>query len=804
MKGIILLLMLAAFLYSNVHAETYTIKGTVKDGSTGEPLPFANIIILETNLGTATDEQGKFILRLDNGSYKLRCSYVGYETVIYSISISSDIQITITMNSIDMLLQNVTVYANQQGESEQKEVSALSLQSEKLGEVTSLIPDVLRSVQMLPGVVVNNEFSSKFNVRGGSPDENLVLINGTQVYEPYHVKEAPNASIGIFNVDMIKKMDLITGGFSARYGDRLSSVVNIEYREGDRNNYKGQASLSITDLTGLAEGPLGKNGSFIIGVRQSYFQFVLNMLNIEESIHPSFYDVQGVLAYNLAANHKLTFKFIHAGDNFSSDPEQNFHGPYRNYYDYNGTNGWLTRNWNDSASSRAKYYSTMLALQSTNIISSSALLKSEISFYDQLENEHAGKINYYRDDFNADNNNSFYQNINYDLYNNDLNIRTLEINSSYDLQLNSLYWLKTGLSYQRIFFNNNYINATTISELTNRIDYPDTSYSFRYDNQSDNNIDSINTQSYKAAGYIENIFQLGDKIILNIGGRFDYFDLNKDLTWSPRINFSYKITPSLTLRGAWGHYYQSPVYQQIAYSTASDTNTQSERAIHYVLGLEYNIISDPKDQKFLKLKIEGYHKTYDNLISSTISSSGYIYYSRRNDAIGRSSGMDFYFMYSTHTFSGWISYSLLKAEQKILDDNYGYFPRNTDQRHTIAVYADVDLGKSWKLSTRLAYGSGFAYTASIAVFNYSSRIWEWESGDPNSSHFPSYKRVDLRLSKNFELFGLSSSAFLDVSNIFNYKNIQAYQYTFSSNGQPLIKEVKLWPILPTFGIAVKF
>ncbi len=804
MKGIILLLMLAAFLYSNVHAETYTIKGTVKDGSTGEPLPFANIIILETNLGTATDEQGKFILRLDNGSYKLRCSYVGYETVIYSISISSDIQITITMNSIDMLLQNVTVYANQQGESEQKEVSALSLQSEKLGEVTSLIPDVLRSVQMLPGVAVNNEFSSKFNVRGGSPDENLVLINGTQVYEPYHVKEAPNASIGIFNVDMIKKMDLITGGFSARYGDRLSSVVNIEYREGDRNNYKGQASLSITDLTGLAEGPLGKNGSFIIGVRQSYFQFVLNMLNIEESIHPSFYDVQGVLAYNLAANHKLTFKFIHAGDNFSSDPEQNFHGPYRNYYDYNGTNGWLTRNWNDSASSRAKYYSTMLALQSTNIISSSALLKSEISFYDQLENEHAGKINYYRDDFNADNNNSFYQNINYDLYNNDLNIRTLEINSSYDLQLNSLYWLKTGLSYQRIFFNNNYINATTISELTNRIDYPDTSYSFRYDNQSDNNIDSINTQSYKAAGYIENIFQLGDKIILNIGGRFDYFDLNKDLTWSPRINFSYKITPSLTLRGAWGHYYQSPVYQQIAYSTASDTNTQSERAIHYVLGLEYNIISDPKDQKFLKLKIEGYHKTYDNLISSTISSSGYIYYSRRNDAIGRSSGMDFYFMYSTHTFSGWISYSLLKAEQKILDDNYGYFPRNTDQRHTIAVYADVDLGKSWKLSTRLAYGSGFAYTASIAVFNYSSRIWEWESGDPNSSHFPSYKRVDLRLSKNFELFGLSSSAFLDVSNIFNYKNIQAYQYTFSSNGQPLIKEVKLWPILPTFGIAVKF
>jgi outer membrane receptor protein involved in Fe transport len=804
MKSAILAVMLFIFQVSNIYSETYTVNGVVKDGSTGEPLAFANIVILETSHGTAADQHGKFTLNFNKGNYKLRCSYVGYKTVISPISINSDIQITITMNSIDMLLQNVTVYATRQGEIEQKEVSALSLQSEKLGEVTSLIPDVLRSVQMLPGVAVNNEFSSKFNVRGGSPDENLVLINGTQVYEPYHVKEAPNASIGIFNTDMIRKMDLITGGFSARYGDRVSSVVNIEYREGDRNNFKGQASLSMTDLTGLAEGPLGKNGSFIIGIRQSYFQFVLNMLNVEESIHPSFYDVQGVLAYNLAANHKLTFKFIHAGDNFYSDPEQNLHGPYKNYINYNGTIGWLTRNWNDSASSRAKYYSTMLALQSTNIISSNALLKSEISFYDQKENEHAGKINYYRDNFNADNNNSFYQNINYDLYNNDLNIRTLEINSSYDLQLNSLYWLKTGLSYQRIFYNNNYINATTISEITDRINYPDTTYNFRYDNQSDNNIDSINTQSYKAAGYIENIFQLGDKIILNIGGRFDYFDLNKDLTWSPRINFSYNITPSLILRGAWGHYYQSPVYQQIAYSTASDTNTQSERAIHYILGLEYNIISDPEEHKFLKLKIEGYHKTYDNLISSTVSSSGYIYYSRKNDAVGRTSGIDLYFMYSAGIFSGWISYSLLKAEQKILDDPYGYFPRNTDQRHTIAVYADIDLGKNWKLGSRFVYGSGFAYTPSTAAFNYSSGIWEWKTGDPNSAHFPSYKRADIRLSKNFELFNFVSSAFLDISNLFNFKNIQAYQYTFSSNGQPVIKEVKLWPVLPTFGIAVKF
>ncbi|MEJ2614571.1 MAG: TonB-dependent receptor, partial [Ignavibacteriaceae bacterium] len=548
------------------------------------------------------------------------------------------------------------------------------------------------------------------------------------------------------------------------YGDRMSSVVNIEYREGNRNNFEGEAGLSLTDLSGLAEGPLGNNGSFILGFRQSYFQYVIKMLNVEESIHPSFYDFQGVLAYNLAAQNKLTFKFIHAGDNFYSDPEQNYHGPNRSSASFQNVDGILTRNWNDSASTDAKYYSTMLAFQSTNIISSNALLKSEISFYDQIENEHAGKINFYRDDFNGGDINSFYQYTKNYLYSTKLNIRTLEINSSYDLQLNPAYWFRAGLSYQKISYDNYYVNSTTVSEWTDRHKYPDTSFYTNSENELDNNIDSINTQSYKAAGYVENILLLGDKLILNLGGRFDYFDLNKDLTWSPRINFSYKILPALTLRGAWGYYYQSPIYQQIAYSAASDTNTQSELAIHYILGFEYNI----------------------------------------NDAVGRTSGADFYLMYSAGWFSGWISYSLLNAEQKILNDSYGYFPRNTDQRNTLAVYADISPGKGWKFSTRIAYGSGFAYTPSIAVYNSSSRIWKWKTGDPNSAHMPAYKRVDLRFSKNLELFGLSSSVFLDISNVFNYKNIQAYQYTFSSNGKPLIKEVKLWPILPTFGLSVKF
>ena len=215
----------------------------------------------ETTRGTVTDDSGRFDINVAPGDYRLQCSYVGYRTAIVALGVHADTGIVVALSPLDVLLQDVTVYANYgNDETSQKEVSALSLQSETIKNITGLMPDVLRSVQMLPGVSSDNELSAKFNVHGGDENENLVLIDGTEVYDPYHVKEAPDVSIGIFDVDMIKKMDLITGGFSARYGDKMSSVVDIEYREGSRDRVRGQVSASMTDFDALLEGPVGAMG----------------------------------------------------------------------------------------------------------------------------------------------------------------------------------------------------------------------------------------------------------------------------------------------------------------------------------------------------------------------------------------------------------------------------------------------------------------------------------------------------------------------------------------------------------------
>ncbi|MCX6138229.1 MAG: TonB-dependent receptor, partial [Ignavibacteriales bacterium] len=258
---LMVLLMFSCALHGE---EFFTVRGIVRDGSTREPLLFANISVADLQQGTTTDVKGKFSLRLPKGPRLLHCSFVGYKSQDVALVVERNQELAIVLFATDVLLQDVTVYAYQENGGELMKENGLTLQSEKIKSTTAVLPDVLRSVQMLPGVSTNNEFSAKFNVRGGNHDENLVLVNGTQVYDPYHIKEVPNASIGIMNMEMISTVDLMTGGFPARYGDKMSSVVDIEYREGSRERSSGSLSLSITDADCVAEGPLGENGSFIL------------------------------------------------------------------------------------------------------------------------------------------------------------------------------------------------------------------------------------------------------------------------------------------------------------------------------------------------------------------------------------------------------------------------------------------------------------------------------------------------------------------------------------------------------------
>jgi len=781
------------------YAQTLKVSGKIRDAQTREPLAFANVYSEETNNGTISDVFGNYEFSLSPGKYNLLVSYLGYKSENRPLELfTENVELNVNLISTGILLQEVSVYATEEDENS---TSSISLQSKEMEEISSILPDVFRSIQALPGVAVNNEFSAKFNVRGGNYDENLVLVNGTQVYEPFHIKEADNASIGIFNIDLMKSVNIITGGFSAQYGDRLSSVLNIKYREGNKDRYSGSTTLSLTNLDALVEGPLGSKGSFLLGMRKSYLEYVLSLIEVEESAKPSFYDIQGVLTYNFGELNKLQIKFIHAGDDFERIPGLDIDGPYN----------WSGTIFNEQANfqegyeylqeTTAEYFSNLLDLQHQVFFTNNARLITSLSYYNQIDRVFNSGIGDYI--FEADAQNFyFFKSVYNELTEYDLSIKTFEAKTDLEFRVNPYYDIKSGISYLNINYNQYLLDQRYWVVDQNIDSFPDT-LNYITDESEHFTPEIIKTNSFKYAVYTENILQFGNNILLNVGVRFDYFDINKDLTISPRLNLSYQLDEETVLRLAWGHYYQSPIYRQLAYSTPSDTNTQSQKAEHYIVSAERKFPFNGGNSTFT-LKLEGYYKKYSDLISSEREFGGDVNYSRKNDSEGYAAGFDLYTTLRIPDYYAWISYSLLFSKEDLLNDNLGEFPRYTDQRHTISVVNDIDLGKKWNMNLRFTYGSGFAYTPSVKVFNPEIGREQWESGSKNSAHLPEYKRIDIRFGKEFTIWGLHTLAFIDVNNLLNFKNVYALRYTYNNSGNPYIDELELWPILPTLGITVKF
>lgn len=799
-------LFLFFFLFITSHfAQQYEVSGTVLNISTSEPLPFATIIFNDGKNGTTSDIHGSFKLNLDPGSYTLLVSYIGYKIETIKVNVdTTDLNINIKLTSTDVILQEVSVYASDKLENQV--VSSISLQSKEMKKITSIFPDAFRSIQSLPGIAANNGFSARYYVHGGNYDENLVLVNSTQVYEPFHLKEVENASIGIFNMDMMKKVSLITGGFSAHYGDRLSSVLNIEYREGNKEKYTGSATVGVAGIDGIIEGPIFSNSSFILGFRKSYVKYIMDIIDYKKYIDPDFYDVQGVFTFNLSDKDKLQIMFIHAGDDFKLGPKKSASGSLTGSFRDSRNHLFSSIiNKNTNEDNKAKYYSNLFDIHNTLFISKNALLNTSFSYYGQIDQEDFYYINQYREDLIS----SGYPQIplfyssNYEtIFKNNLTIKTLEGKASLDAKPNPYYNIKTGVSYIYIQYRQSLIDKAVNSVYENYYTYPDTVEKIFNDNFN-TFPPNISVNSFKVAAYFENVVQLTNNFIVNAGGRMDYFNFNHDINFSPRLNISYLISNGLNLRGAWGYYYQSPIYRQLAYWFEAGSNTQSQKSEQFVLSIEKNISLNSMGSSST-LKLEGYYKKYSDLISSERNPSNRIEYSRKNDSRGYAKGIDLYVSLNLPFYYGWVSYGYLITGEDLLTDNYGEFPRYTDQRHTLSLVNDFNLGKNWNINIRYTYGSGFAYTPDYARYDQDEKKLEWIKGKPNSEHMPPYKRIDLRINREFLLFDIPMQIFLDVNNLLNYHNVMSYTFKYDNYGNLVREENELWPIIPSVGLNIKF
>ncbi len=325
-KFLLILFLLICSILSVTNAQNYgTLRGSVTDSLTGESLPYSNMLLEGTTLGASADLNGNFIITgIPPKNYDLRVTYVGYitKTIPVQIKAGEMLQIRVSLAPSNIQLQAIEFIGEKVS---QPNETNLGLQKIDIREI-ELLPkgvetDIFRSLQFLPGVQSTGDVSARYYVRGGGSNQNLVLLNGVSVYNPFH-------ALGLFSIidpEMINAVEFYKGGFSAEYGGRLSSVLNLITKDGNKNRYSGSASVSFLTAKGLVEGPI-PNGSFMLTFRKSLFNDVLKkFINFKDAPF-EFHDLSGKINYTSSTNASLTKVSLHGFNSqdqlLNDDPEK--------------------------------------------------------------------------------------------------------------------------------------------------------------------------------------------------------------------------------------------------------------------------------------------------------------------------------------------------------------------------------------------------------------------------------------------------------------------------------------------------
>jgi hypothetical protein len=363
-------LLISSMALGQLKIPTGTIQGKVLDADIKAPLIGANVVLRGTHLGAATDLNGNFVVKkVPVGSYALQFDYIGYERVtkadiiVRSERITS-VQAELKMSAVET--EGVSVTAGYFSDDEDQPTSSVNFSHEEIRRAPGSAGDVSRIVISLPSLAKVNDQSNNLIVRGGNPIENTFFIDNIEIPNINHFPHqgASGGPIGILNVDFIQDVNFYTGGFSVLYGDKLSSIMDIKFREGNRSEFDAQLDLNFGGFGGVAEGPIFNNkGSWLFSARRSYLDFVVDVFDVGSTIAPVYGDIQGKLVYDFNPNHKLILLSIFADDHNAPDREtgeKNYMTHYGNQDLYQGIVGINWRAiWNKSG-----YSNTSLAYTS--------------------------------------------------------------------------------------------------------------------------------------------------------------------------------------------------------------------------------------------------------------------------------------------------------------------------------------------------------------------------------------------------------------------------------------------------------
>ena len=814
-------LLLCLSAAAGAQSETKVLEGRVLDGFSNEPVADALVRLGDSEARTGPD--GSFRIEAPLGRLVLTVAAAHYleQTVPVTVEASE-------LPPLEVLLFEVTVFEESvevRGQTERRaEPAAVSVAPESVMRVAGSLDNVFRTLQTLPGVAATEDFGSRLSVRGGAPNQNLTMMDGVEIHNPYRLFGLTSA----FNPETVAGFELTAGGFSAKYGDRLSSLLVVENRDGRADKgLSGSTSASITDANVILEGrlPGGAPGSWLVTGRRTYYDLVAERI-VDDDL-PSFGDVQAKLAVGVGDWGTLSFFGLRSRENTDLSIDSSVPQEFGNVLNDAGNDlvsVTLDSDWSARTSSR----SILSWYRNRDFLDFAGRLQDQSKRSNAPGDEAIGFTNV--------------------IFNRSLTAEDLAFRQDTTILAGGRHILETGLEFHRLETsvrfessgdrNNQEANGSSVRGGAGLPDFLDSTL-----------------PSNRAGVWLQDRFALSPAWVLSPGVRFDWSDVNGRSTVSPRFAVSYALNPSTRFRGALGLYTQSPGYEKLIqsdyfvdFTDARALDLAYERSTHVIAGVERNMASS------LMIRVEGFYKSFDDIVvgrleteaerllrvsrydfppelAGSIPSAPIITSAPSNDATGQAYGFDVYLARDATSpeqkLSGWVAYTWTRADRDAYGRSYAF---DYDRRHALNIVGGYRLSRSWTVALTARLASGFPYTPVLGVRVAATEdptnpamlvperdaegrlVYTADLGDVanlNAARLPFYARLDARATwrpggdaGRFELYFEAINA-LNRDNAINIEQELRYDPT---SDVPSVVELPSegFPFLPSFGVRFRF
>jgi hypothetical protein len=769
------------------NSQKISISGYVKDSASGETISGATITTSNLLNYAISNNYGYYILTLNpsEDSVKIQASFVGYSPSSFSVKPNHSQKVDFELKNRNILDEVVVSAEKATTYERRKEMSVVSVPVSKVTAMPALggESDILKSLQMMPGIQAGSEASSGLYVRGGSPDQNLMVIDDVPVYYVNHL----GGFVSTFNSDAINNMKLVKGGFPAHYGSRLSSVVDVKMKEGNMKEFHGSGMVGMISSKIMVEGPIKKETtSYMLSVRRFMYDLITRPLTKATSINGTsvgynFYDLNAKINHIISPKDRLYLSFYSGGDKILTKQkiQKDVNKMNLEWGNLLGSFRW-NHLYGNKLFSNFTLYSTRYRLVNdfaTTFTANDVKRKASASYWSGIVD--------------------------------------LSLKADFEYYVNQNYKMKFGGTSIYHHFNP---NTTSYNSFENNAAI-DTSFGSKKQNGFENAI------------YLENEISIGTRLFTNFGFRVsNYQTPNRNYnSFEPRFLTTYLLGKNTVLKASY-----SLMNQYIHLLTGSGPNMQNDIWVpvtdtispslskQYAVGLEKSF----RDEMF-EVSLEVYHKTMNNLITykdgvATLPSGSDWQTQVETNGKGRSYGLEFLFQKSRGYATGWIAYTYSKTTRQFENKNYGNpYPFKYDRTHDISVVYLQKIKSNIQFSATWVYGTGNPYTLAAAQYKMISDVNNkylfhgQVYNDLNSYRMRSYHKLDVGISFNKTVKRGERTWSFNLYNLYNRQNpyyyFLSYSYQFDEIGnlipeltKRVLKQQSYFPIIPSFSYSLRF